>query len=113
VLSHPELDLEYHGLSIWDLDRSFFMDPGEDPRPLREILDRLRAAYCRTAGIEYMHIQEHEQKGWIRKRTEGVSREPPRQDKRHILERLNAAEAFERFLHTKYVGHRRYGIEGS
>jgi multifunctional 2-oxoglutarate metabolism enzyme len=113
VLSHPELELEYHGLSIWDLDRSFFMDPGEDPRPLREILDRLRAAYCQTAGIEYMHIQEHEQKGWIRKRTEGVSREPPREDKRHILERLNAAEAFERFLHTKYVGHRRYGIEGS
>ncbi|HZA27911.1 MAG TPA: multifunctional oxoglutarate decarboxylase/oxoglutarate dehydrogenase thiamine pyrophosphate-binding subunit/dihydrolipoyllysine-residue succinyltransferase subunit [Actinomycetota bacterium] len=113
VLSHPELDLEHHGLSVWDLDRSFFMDPGEDPRPLREILDQLRAAYCQTVGVEYMHIQEHEQKGWIRKRVEGIDREPSREEKRHILERLNAAEAFEQFLHTKYIGHRRYGLEGS
>jgi 2-oxoglutarate dehydrogenase E1 component len=113
VLSHPELDLEHHGLTIWDLDRSFFMDPGEDPQPLREILDQLRAAYCQTVGVEYMHLQEHEQKGWIRKRVEGVDREPSREEKRHILGRLNAAEAFEQFLHTKYVGHRRYGLEGS
>ncbi|HET6771183.1 MAG TPA: multifunctional oxoglutarate decarboxylase/oxoglutarate dehydrogenase thiamine pyrophosphate-binding subunit/dihydrolipoyllysine-residue succinyltransferase subunit [Actinomycetota bacterium] len=113
ILSHPELDLEHHGLSIWDLDRSFFMDPGEDPRLLRDILDQLRAAYCQTVGVEYMHIQEHEQKGWIRKRVEGVDREPSREEKRHILGRLNAAEAFEQFLHTKYIGHRRYGLEGS
>jgi multifunctional 2-oxoglutarate metabolism enzyme len=113
LLSHPELDLEHHGLSIWDLDRSFFMDPGEDPRTLREILDQLRAAYCHTVGVEYMHIQEHEQKGWIRKRVEGVDREPPPEEKRHILGRLNAAEAFEQFLHTKYIGHRRYGLEGA
>jgi 2-oxoglutarate dehydrogenase E1 component len=113
VLSHPELDLEHHGLSIWDLDRSFFMDPGEDPQPLREILDQLRAAYCQTVGVEYMHIQEHEQKGWIRKRVEGIDREPSQEEKRHILGRLNAAEAFEQFLHTKYIGHRRYGLEGS
>jgi multifunctional 2-oxoglutarate metabolism enzyme len=113
VLSHPELDLEHHGLSVWDLERSFFMDPGDDPRSLREILEQLRATYCQTVGIEYMHIQEHEQKGWIRKRVEGADREPPQEEKRHILERLNATEAFEQFLHTKYVGHRRYGLEGS
>ncbi|HYH28014.1 MAG TPA: multifunctional oxoglutarate decarboxylase/oxoglutarate dehydrogenase thiamine pyrophosphate-binding subunit/dihydrolipoyllysine-residue succinyltransferase subunit [Actinomycetota bacterium] len=113
VLSHPELDLTYHGLSVWDLDRRFFMDPGGEEMPLREILDSLREAYCRTVGIEYMHIQEPEQKHWVRKRAEGDTRELGQEDKRFLLERLNAAEAFERFLHTKYIGHRRYGLEGA
>ncbi|HEX2089910.1 MAG TPA: multifunctional oxoglutarate decarboxylase/oxoglutarate dehydrogenase thiamine pyrophosphate-binding subunit/dihydrolipoyllysine-residue succinyltransferase subunit [Actinomycetota bacterium] len=116
VLHHPELDPEFHGLTLWDLDREFFVDdlPGDRPkRPLREILDLLRETYCRTAGIEYMHIQEPDQKRWIQERVEGVSQDLSREDKHHVLERLNASEVFERFLHTKYVGHRRYSLEGS
>ena len=115
VLKHEELDPGFHGLSVWDLDREFFADdlPGEHRRSLREILDLLRDAYCQTVGIEYMHIQEPDQKRWVQQRAEGVSRELPLDDKRHILERLNAAEGFERFLHTKYVGHKRFSLEGA
>jgi 2-oxoglutarate decarboxylase len=115
VLSHPELDPAYHGLTVWDLDRKFFADdlPGESRRPLRDVLDLLRDAYCQTIGFEFMHIQEPDQKRWIQRRVEGVERELSLEDKRHILERLNAAEGFERFLHTKYVGHKRYSLEGS
>ena len=116
VLHHQELDPEFHGLTMWDLDREFFIDdlPGDGPkRTLREILDLLRETYCRTAGIEYMHIQEPDQKRWIQERVEGISRDLSLEDKRHVLGRLNAAEVFERFLHTKYVGHRRYSLEGA
>ena len=115
VLAHPELDPAFHGLSVWDLDREFFVDdlPGPRHQPLRQILDLLRDAYCGTAGIEYMHIQEPDQKRWIQDRIEGAAREVTADDKRHILERLNAAEAFERFLHSKYVGHKRFSLEGS
>ena len=116
VLHHRELDPEFHGLTLWDLDREFFVDdlPGDRPkRALREILDLLRDTYSRTVGIEYMHIQEPDQKRWIQERVEGVPRDLPLEDKRHVLGRLNAAEAFERFLHTKYVGHRRYSLEGA
>ncbi|HEX2266955.1 MAG TPA: multifunctional oxoglutarate decarboxylase/oxoglutarate dehydrogenase thiamine pyrophosphate-binding subunit/dihydrolipoyllysine-residue succinyltransferase subunit, partial [Actinomycetota bacterium] len=115
-LHHPELDPQFHGLTLWDLDREFFVDdlPGDRPkRPLREILDLLRETYCRTAGIEYMHIQEPDQKRWIQERVEGAPRDLSPEDKHHVLGRLNAAEVFERFLHTKYVGHRRYSLEGS
>ena len=115
ILKHEELDPGFHGLSVWDLDREFFVDdlPGGRRRPLREILDLLRDAYCQTVGIEYMHIQEPDQKRWIQQRMEGVTRELPDEDKHHILERLNAAEGFERFLHTKYVGHKRFSLEGA
>ncbi|HXF57341.1 MAG TPA: multifunctional oxoglutarate decarboxylase/oxoglutarate dehydrogenase thiamine pyrophosphate-binding subunit/dihydrolipoyllysine-residue succinyltransferase subunit, partial [Actinomycetota bacterium] len=116
VLTHPELDPAFHGLTVWDLDREFHVDdlPGDRPRrTLREILDLLRDSYCRTVGVEYMHIQEPDQKRWIQERVEGVERRLSPEDKRFILERLNAAEGFERFLHTKYVGHRRYSLEGA
>jgi len=115
VLSHPELDPAYHGLSVWDLDREFFVDdlPGEPRQTLRLVLDLLRDSYCQTVGIEYMHIQEADQKRWVQKRVEGVRHEVGPEDKRHILERLNAAEGFERFLHTKYVGHKRFSLEGA
>jgi 2-oxoglutarate decarboxylase len=115
VLSHPELDPAYHGLSVWDFDREFFVDdlPGEQHQSLREVLDLLRDSYCQTVGLEYMHIQEPDQKRWIQERVEGVSRELPSEDQRHVLERLNAAEGFERFLHTKYVGHKRFSLEGA
>jgi len=115
VLSHPELDPGFHGLTVWDLDREFFIDdlPGEQRQTLREILDLLRDTYSSTVGFEYMHIQEPDQKRWIQERVEGVPRELPLDDKRHILERLNAAEGFERFLHSKYVGHKRFSLEGA
>src|SRR5205823_326671 len=80
---------------------------------LGEILGLLRDAYCRTVGVEYMHIQEPDQKRWIQEQVEDVSVVLDLDEQRHVLERLNAAEAFERFLHTKYTGHKRFGLEGA
>jgi 2-oxoglutarate decarboxylase len=115
ILTHPELDLAYHGLTVWDLDREFFVDdfPGAPYQSLRHILDLLRDAYAGTVGIEYRHIQDPGEKKWIEQRVEGAPRELDRDDKRRILERLNGAEAFERFLHSKYIGHKRFSLEGA
>ncbi len=114
VHMHPELDPTYYGLSIWDLDRDFKFDgpQGTETMKLGAILGRLRDAYCRTLGIEYMHIQDPEQKRWIQEQVEGASDELEAEDQTWILARLNAAEAFEGFLHTKYVGQKRFGLEG-
>ena len=117
--SHAELDPANYGLTIWDLDREFFTDglAGRETMTLGDLLGVLRDAYCRRVGIEYMHIQEPEQKRWIQSHVEGpaseLAAELSRADKLHILDRLNAAEAFERFLHTKFVGHKRFGLEGA
>jgi len=113
--THPELDPATYGLTIWDLEREFFTDglAGTDVMPLGEILGVLRDAYCRRIGVEYMHIQEPDQKRWIQEQVEGVNTALEPEEQRHILDRLNAAEAFERFLHTKYVGHKRFGLEGA
>ncbi|MGB2756151.1 MAG: multifunctional oxoglutarate decarboxylase/oxoglutarate dehydrogenase thiamine pyrophosphate-binding subunit/dihydrolipoyllysine-residue succinyltransferase subunit [Acidimicrobiia bacterium] len=113
--THTELDINAHGLSIWDLDRTFPTGGLGEHRSmrLRDILGLLRDAYARTIGIEYMHIQDPEQKQWIQERVEGVHHETDVETKRRILERLNAAEAFERFLHTKYLGHKRFSLEGA
>jgi 2-oxoglutarate dehydrogenase E1 component len=113
--THPELDPVFWGLSIWDLDREFITEglAGKQTMRLREILSVLRDAYARTVGLEFMHIQEPEQKSWIQERVEGVPTGLPLPDKRRILERLGAAEAFERFLHTKYLGHKRFSLEGA
>jgi multifunctional 2-oxoglutarate metabolism enzyme len=112
---HTELDPAYYGLGMWDLDRQFNTDGfgGKQVSTLREILDTLRAAYCGTVGIEYMHIQEADEKRWIQERVEGVDRSIDREEKLRLLDRLNASEAFERFLHTKYVGHKRFSLEGA
>jgi 2-oxoglutarate dehydrogenase E1 component len=113
--THPELDPATYGLTIWDLEREFYTDglAGRDWMKLAEILGVLRDAYCRRVGVEYMHIQEPDQKRWIQEHVEGVSTQLEPDEKRHILDRLNAAEAFERFLHGKYVGHKRFGLEGA
>ena len=115
--SHPELDPENYNLTLWDLDRDFdtLGVAGKSRLKLREIIDILRDAYCRTIGVEYMHIQEPDQKQWIQHRIEGVSRSRwlNNTDMRNILFMLNAAEAFENFLHTKYVGHKRFSLEGA
>ncbi len=112
---HIELDPAYYGVGVWDLDREFLTGGlgGRDRATLREILDVLRAAYCGTVGVEYMHIQEPDEKRWIHERVEGVQRGFDREAKLRLLDRLNAAEAFERFLHTKYVGHKRFSLEGA
>ena len=112
--THPELDPATYGLTIWDLDREFVTNhlAGRDVLTLGEILGILRDAYCRTVGVEYMHIQEPDQKRWIQEHVEGVDLNLTPDEQRHILMRLNAAEAFERFLHTRYVGQKRFGLEG-
>jgi multifunctional 2-oxoglutarate metabolism enzyme len=111
---HPELDPESHGLTVWDLEREFLTSGlGGKPRmKLADILGLLRDAYCRTIGVEYMHIQESEQKKWIQDQVEGVSGTLGPEEHRWILGRLNAAEALELFLNTKYIGQKRFGLEG-
>jgi multifunctional 2-oxoglutarate metabolism enzyme len=111
---HPELDLDTYGLSIWDLPRSFVVDglAGRREATLEEILAILREAYCRTIGIEYGHIMDPEQKQWIQQRVEGVQPSASADEQRQILDALTEAEVFERFLHSRYVGQKRFGLEG-
>jgi 2-oxoglutarate dehydrogenase E1 component len=113
--THPELDPATYGLTIWDLDREFYTDgvAGRNLMTLGDLLGVLRDAYCRRIGVEYMHIQEPEQKRWIQEQVEGVPTSLDTAEQLYLLSRLNAAEAFERFLHTKYVGHKRFGLEGA
>ncbi|MGH2702034.1 MAG: multifunctional oxoglutarate decarboxylase/oxoglutarate dehydrogenase thiamine pyrophosphate-binding subunit/dihydrolipoyllysine-residue succinyltransferase subunit, partial [Actinomycetota bacterium] len=116
VLHHPELDLSHYGLTVWDLDREFLTEGLSGPRKqtLRQIIDSLRDAYCRTMGYEFMHISDPEQKRWIQQRVEAsASDELSKEEKVHILERLNDAEGFERFLHSKYTGNKRFSLEGA
>nr|WP_207782140.1 multifunctional oxoglutarate decarboxylase/oxoglutarate dehydrogenase thiamine pyrophosphate-binding subunit/dihydrolipoyllysine-residue succinyltransferase subunit [Phytoactinopolyspora limicola] len=113
--THPDLDVTTHGLTLWDLDREFATGSfGGSKRfmKLRDILGVLRNAYCRTVGIEYMHIQEPEQRRWIQERVEKPIDLTPREDQLRILLKLNQAEAFESFLQTKYVGQKRFSLEG-
>jgi 2-oxoglutarate decarboxylase len=113
--THPELDPATYGLTIWDLEREFFVGglAGQRTMQLGDLLGVLRDAYCRRIGVEYMHIQEPDQKTWIQQQVEGVQTVLSGPEQLHILDRLNAAEAFERFLHTKYTGHKRFGLEGA
>src|SRR5689334_14401854 len=114
--SHPDLDVATHGLTLWDLDREFAAGSfGGDRRfmKLREILGILRDSYCRTTGIEYMHIQDPEQRKWLQERIERPHTKPPREEQLRILAKLNEAEAFETFLQTKYVGQKRFSLEGA
>ena len=111
---HAELDLAYYGLTIWDLQRNFVVDglAGRKEATLQEILSILRDAYCRTMGIEYGHILDPEQKRWIQERVEGKRFATSRDEQRRILDVLSEAEVFERFLHSRYVGQKRFGLEG-
>jgi multifunctional 2-oxoglutarate metabolism enzyme len=112
---YPELDPLYYGLTLWDLDRQFASGGirGQQVMDLGHILSTLRDAYCRSAGIEYMHMQDTDQKKWVQDRVEAPRVEMERAERLRILRKLNQAEAFERFLHTKYVGHKRFGLEGA
>ncbi|GEN78335.1 multifunctional oxoglutarate decarboxylase/oxoglutarate dehydrogenase thiamine pyrophosphate-binding subunit/dihydrolipoyllysine-residue succinyltransferase subunit [Actinotalea fermentans] len=111
---HPDLDIQNHGLTLWDLDR-YFPTAGFTGQPratLREILGLLRDSYCRTVGVEYMHLQDPRQRRWLQERLEAGWAPTPREDQLRILRRLNAAEAFETFLQTKFVGQKRFSLEG-
>jgi 2-oxoglutarate dehydrogenase E1 component len=117
VGKHPELDPQFYGFTIWDLDREFVCGGlcGKQTGKLRDILDTLRETYCGKIGPEYMHMQETVQKRWLQDRMEPARNKQPLDGatKRRILLKLNDAESFERFLHTKYVGHKRFSLEGA
>ena len=111
-----ELDPAYHGLNENDMARVFNTGSlhGPDEAPLREILEIVRTTYCGTVGAEYMHIVETAQKRWIQQRLE-PSRGSPNFDadkKHHLLDRVISAGALEEYLHTKYVGQKRFSLEG-
>jgi len=112
---HADLDLATYGLTIWDLQRTFVVDglAGLREATLERILAILRDAYCRTTGIEYGHILDPAQKRWIQERVEGVDSSTTKEEQRRILNALSEAEVFERFLHTRYVGQKRFGLEGA
>lgn len=114
-VSHPELDPLAYGLTIWDLDRRFATGGLGDNREMElgQILGLLRDVYCRTTGIEYMHIQEPDQKQWIQDQIEPPQQPLDDQESKRILRLLDRAEAFERFLHTKFLGAKRFSLEGS
>jgi 2-oxoglutarate decarboxylase len=119
---HAELDPATYGLTIWDLDREFLTGTdtgiyaqvgGTSKMALGDLLGVLRDAYCRTVGVEYMHIQDPVEKRWMQEQLESADRAVDPEEQRHVLSRLNAAEALETFLGTKYVGQKRFGIEGA
>jgi 2-oxoglutarate dehydrogenase E1 component len=120
---HPELDPETYGLTIWDLDREFLTGTlGESigeggPKPvatLREILETLRQTYCGKVGCEYMNIQVPEQKRWLQQRMEPEANNWPleRETRLRILQNLIDGEEFEHFLHSRFVGQKRFALEG-
>ncbi|WP_403020342.1 multifunctional oxoglutarate decarboxylase/oxoglutarate dehydrogenase thiamine pyrophosphate-binding subunit/dihydrolipoyllysine-residue succinyltransferase subunit [Salinibacterium sp. GXW1014] len=112
--SHPDLEIESHGLTFWDLDREFVTGNlgGRRTAKLRDILGILRDAYARKVGVEYMHIQNPEERKWMQERLEAPYEKPTHAEQMRILAKLNEAEAFETFLQTKYVGQKRFSLEG-
>ena len=111
---HPDLDVLSHGLTLWDLDREFAVGgfSGRTHMKLRDVLGVLRNSYCRTIGVEYAHILEPDERKWLQERVEVPHHKPTSQEQKYILSKLNAAEAFETFLQTKYVGQKRFSLEG-
>jgi 2-oxoglutarate dehydrogenase E1 component len=112
--SHPDLDILTHHLSLWDLDREFKTGGfgGKSKMLFRDIYKILRDSYCRTVGVEYMHIQDPEQREWFQNKLEQPYAKPTREEQLRILEKLNESEAFETFLQTKFVGQKRFSLEG-
>ena len=113
--THPDLEISSHGLTFWDLDREFVTGRFGGSRrqmTLRDILGVLRDSYCRTIGIEYMHIQDPAQRKWVQDHVEVPYEKPTHDEQLRILRKLNEAEAFETFLQTKYVGQKRFSLEG-
>ncbi|RUQ22783.1 multifunctional oxoglutarate decarboxylase/oxoglutarate dehydrogenase thiamine pyrophosphate-binding subunit/dihydrolipoyllysine-residue succinyltransferase subunit [Kocuria sp. HSID16901] len=111
---HPDLNIATYGLTLWDLDREWPTGGfGDAPKlTLRTILDLLREAYCRTLAVEYMHIESPSERQWFQQQLEHGYTKPGRDEQLRILGKLNAAEAFEIFLQTKYIGQKRFSLEG-
>jgi 2-oxoglutarate dehydrogenase E1 component len=112
--SHPDLDILNHGLSLWDLDRTFKTGGfgGKSKMAFRDIYKILRDSYCRTVGVEYMHIQDPAQREWFQAKLEKPYAKLTKEEQFRILEKLNESEAFETFLQTKFVGQKRFSLEG-
>ena len=112
--SHPDLDVVTHGLTLWDLDREFATGDfgGQKFMQLRKILGILRDSYCRTVGVEYMYIENPIERKWIQERVEVTPDKFPHDEHLRVLYKLNSAEAFETFLQTKFVGQKRFSLEG-
>lgn len=114
---HQELDPANHGFTIWDYDRQFITGnlQGMQSGTLREILDVLHQTYCEKIGVEFMHIQNPAEKLWLQQKMEPIRNKPSYTNdvKKRIMEKLIIAEAFEHFLHTKFIGHKRFSLEGS
>ncbi len=112
---HPDLDIRSYGLSLWDLDRTFKTGGFGGPvkAKFRNMLGILRDSYCRTIGVEYMHIQNPAERIWFQEKLERPYQKPTKEEQFRILNKLNEAEAFETFLQTKFVGQKRFSLEGS
>src|SRR5699024_6643631 len=112
--SHPDLDINKHGLTLWDREREVPTGGfgAKAMMPFRTILGLLPESYCRTIGFEYMHIADTGHRPWLQSKSEVPHQELTRSEQGHILGRLNAAEAFETFLQTKYIGQKRFSLEG-
>ena len=113
----PELEPSYYGFTDADMETVFNTSNtffGKETMPLRELLNALRETYCGTIGAEYMYITDQGQKRWWQQKLESARAKPQlsAEQKKHVLERLTAAEGLERFLHTKYVGQKRFSLEG-
>ena len=113
---HPELDPKSYGFTEADMDRPIFIDKvlGLDMATMREILDIVKRTYCGTFALQYMHISDPEQAGWLKERIEGLGKEVQftREGRRAILNKMVEAEGFEKFLHVKYMGTKRFGLDG-
>ncbi|KXK54031.1 MAG: 2-oxoglutarate dehydrogenase E1 component [Chlorobi bacterium OLB5] len=114
---HPELDPNTYGFTVWDYDRQFITPrlAGLRTATLREILDILQKTYCENIGVEYMHIQDPKEKFWLQDKMEPIKNQPSftADEKKHILYKLIQAENFEKFVDKKYIGHKRFSLEGS
>lgn len=114
---HPELDPATFGFTVWDYDREFITAglAGLRTATLRQILDILQKTYCENIGVEYRHIQDPEEKLWLQNKMEPIKNQPhfTNEEKRHILFKLIQAENFEKFVDKKYIGHKRFSLEGS
>ncbi|MDY5784616.1 multifunctional oxoglutarate decarboxylase/oxoglutarate dehydrogenase thiamine pyrophosphate-binding subunit/dihydrolipoyllysine-residue succinyltransferase subunit, partial [Corynebacterium sp.] len=110
-----DLLMETHGLTLWDLDRTFHVGGfgGKETMTLREVMSRLRTAYTLHVGAEFTHILDRDEREWLRDRMEAGMPKPTNAEQKYILQKLNAAEAFENFLQTKYLGQKRFSLEGA
>jgi 2-oxoglutarate dehydrogenase E1 component len=116
VYFYPELDPSYYGFTIWDLDRVFHVDDvwEKNEMKLRDVLELLKDSYCNQSSIEFMHIQDFERKEWIKKYFENTrsNYNIPRDEQIELFKKIAKSEIFENFLHTKFIGTKRFSLEG-